>query len=179
MITTKDSGIEAIEDLKGKRRRRSPNSGVELNARAVLKPTACPTMTSRRTSLLQRRTTASNGTVDAALSPGIPNPAVTDLSTTHEVKVIPIEGEGMKKLKELYPYYAENTIPKGTYGNKEDVPTASISEPAGGPRYDMDERRHRLTKTMFENLKRSRARTMPPAIQLETIRVPPVPFTRG
>jgi TRAP transporter TAXI family solute receptor len=87
----------------------------------------------------------------------------------------------MKKLKELYPYYAENTIPKGTYGNKEDVPTASIMNLLV-VRRDMDEETvYRLTKTMFENLdKIQSSHNAAKAIQLETAKESvPVPFHPG
>jgi len=185
VITTKDSGIETIEDLKGKRVGvGAPNSGVELNARAVLEAhgMSYDDFEEDFLSYSEAIDGIKNGTVDAAfVTSGIPNPAVTDLSTTHEVKVIPIEGEGMKKLKELYPYYAENTIPKGTYGNKEDVPTASIMNLLV-VRRDMDEETvYRLTKTMFENLdKIQSSHNAAKAIQLETAKESvPVPFHPG
>ncbi|MGI6125489.1 MAG: TAXI family TRAP transporter solute-binding subunit [Planifilum sp.] len=185
VITTVDTGIETIEDLKGKRVGvGAPNSGVELNARAILEAhgMSYEDFDEDYLSYSEAIDGIKNGTVDAAfVTSGIPNPAVTDLSTSHKVKVIPIEGKGMKKLKELYPYYAENTIPKDTYGNKEDVPTASIMNLLV-VQTDLDEETvYRLTKTMFENLKKvHNAHNAAKEIQLETAKESvPIPFHPG
>lgn len=185
VITTEDTGIETIEDLKGKRVGvGAPNSGVELNARAILEAhdMSYEDFEEDYLSYSEAIDGIKNGTVDAAfVTSGIPNPAVTDLSTTHKVKVIPIEGKGMKKLKKLYPYYVENTIPKGTYGNKEDIPTASIMNLLVVQKDLEEETVYRLTKTLFENLKKvHNAHNAAKEIKLETAKESvPIPFHPG
>ncbi|PTM58803.1 TAXI family TRAP transporter solute-binding subunit [Desmospora activa] len=156
IVTTEGSGIETVEDLKGKRVGvGAPNSGVELNARAILEAydLSYDDFKEDFLSYAEAIDGIKNGTVDAAfVTSGLPNPSVTDLGTTKKVKVVPIEGKGMKKLQELYPYYAEGVIPKDTYGNKEEITTATIMNLLVVKK-DMDEESvYQLTKTLFENL---------------------------
>ena len=58
---------------------------------------------------------------------GTPNAAVTQIMTTTDAKILPIPAETVEALKENYPWYANYTIPAGTYaGQDEDVPTSAV-----------------------------------------------------
>ncbi|SES88113.1 hypothetical protein SAMN05660297_00837 [Natronincola peptidivorans] len=130
LVTTVDTGIESFYDLEGKRVGvGAPNSGVELNARLMFEAHGMtyddirPDYLNYGEAIDQMR----NGMIDAAfVTSGIPNSTIMDLATTHEIKIIPIEGEGMEYLKEHYPFFSPNIIPAGTYDNPEDVNTATI-----------------------------------------------------
>ena len=156
VVTTVDSGIEKMEDLKGKHVGvGAPNSGVELNARAVLEAygLSYDDFNADYLSYSEAIDGMKNGTVDAAfVTSGLPNSTVTDLSTAQEVNVIPIEGEAMEKLKEMHPYYVENVIPAGTYTNKEDIPTASIMNILVASNELDEDTVFTLTKTLFDNI---------------------------
>ena len=156
VVTTVDSGIEKMEDLKGKHVGvGAPNSGVELNARAVLEAhgISYDDFKADYLSYSEAIDGMKNGTVDAAfVTSGLPNSTVTDLSTTHEVNVVPVEGEAMEKLKEMHPYYVENVIPADTYGNSEDIPTASIMNILVASNELDEDTVYTLTKTMFDNI---------------------------
>lgn len=185
IITTEGSGIESVADLKGKRVAvGAPNSGVELNARAILEAhgMSYEDFNEDFLSYAEAVDGIKNGNIDAAfVTSGLPNPSVTDLGTTHDVKVIPIEGDGMKQLQELYPYYSEATIPVDTYGNEEEISTASImnllvvqSDLEADVVYDW-------TKTLFENLDPiHNSHNAAKEITLETAKESvPIPFHPG
>ncbi|MDR6224380.1 TAXI family TRAP transporter solute-binding subunit [Desmospora profundinema] len=185
IVTTEESGIETMMDLKGKRVAiGAPNSGVELNARAILKAhgLSYEDFNEDFLSYAEAVDGMKNGTVDAAfVTSGLPNPSVTDLGTTKKVKVIPIEGKGMNKLQELYPYYSEATIPADTYGNKEEIQTASIMNLLV-VQSDLDEETvYQWTQTLFENLEPiHRSHNAAKEIDFDTARENvPIPFHPG
>lgn len=185
IITTDKAKIEKVEDLKGKRVGvGAPGSGVELNAQAILEAHNMSYDDFKQDFLSYSEAIdgIKNGTVDAAfVTSGLPNPSVTDLETTEKVKVIPIEGKGMKKLRELYPYYSENVIPKGTYGNDKDIKTASIMNLLVVNDKLDDETVYKLTKTMFENIDSvQKSHNAAKEITLETAKDNvPIPFHPG
>ncbi|MDD2372361.1 MAG: TAXI family TRAP transporter solute-binding subunit [Syntrophomonadaceae bacterium] len=91
--------------------------------------------------------------VDAVLvDAGAPNSSIIDISTQHQVKILSVDPENIKKVKEKYPYFSDvATIAKGTYkGIDEDITTtgslATICVRAELP----DEVVYNMIKTMFE-----------------------------
>ncbi|MDO5048320.1 MAG: TAXI family TRAP transporter solute-binding subunit [Actinomycetaceae bacterium] len=156
IVTTADSGINSVEDMKGKRIGvGDQNSGVELNARMIFEAHGMTydDITEDYLSYSDAIDQMKNGQVDAAfVTSGLPNASVLDLVTSHDVKIVPIEGEGMKKLIELYPFFNEDVIPGGTYDEEEDVSTASIMNQLLVSPSLSDDEVYALTKAMFENL---------------------------
>ena len=59
------------------------------------------------------------------ITAGYPTSAVEALSAQADVVIVPVEND-KAKLIEKYPYYTADTIPAGTYGIAEDVPTVSV-----------------------------------------------------
>lgn len=94
-----------------------------------------------------------NGNVDAGFfTSGLPNPSVTDLSTTDDVRVVPLEGEGLATLQDETTYYEEGVVEAGTYDNEEDVTTATFANLLAVSD-DLDEETvYELTSTMWENI---------------------------
>ena len=94
-----------------------------------------------------------NGLVDAAfVTSGIPNATVMDLGTTNKIRIIPIEGEGMKTLQSKYPFFTSSVIPAGTYGNAADINTATIMNILIVQKDLPDEVVYMMTKGFFENI---------------------------
>lgn len=156
LVTTEDTGIETFYDLKGKRVGvGAPNSGVELNARLMFEAHGM-TYDDIRADYLNYGEAIDqmrNGMIDAAfVTSGIPNATIMDLGTSHKIKIIPIEGEGMEYLKEHYPFFTANIIPAGTYGNEEDVNTASIMNLMLVNHKVPEEVVYDITKAIFEDL---------------------------
>lgn len=156
LITVEGSGIESVEDIKGKAVSvGDQNSGVELNARTVVdayglsyddfKPDYLP----YAEAIDQMR----NGQLDAAfVTSGLPNSAVTDLATSDKVKVIPFDGEGREKLLSEHDYFGEGKVPAGTYGDNEEAATLTIPNLLVASPSLSDDAVYDITKTLFDNL---------------------------
>lgn len=156
LVTLESTGIKSFADLKGKRVGvGAPNSGVEVNARLMFEAHGMsyddirPDYLNYGEAIDQMR----NGLVDAAfVTSGIPNATVMDLGTTNKIRIIPIEGEGMKTLQSKYPFFTSSIIPAGTYGNAADINTATIMNILIVQKDLSDEVVYMMTKGFFENI---------------------------
>lgn len=156
VITLADSGIKEIEDMVGKRIGvGAPGSGTEVDARNILNihGITYDDIDEDFLSYAEAVEQLKNGTVDAAfLTSGLPNATVMDLSTTHDVVVVPVRAEKVAELATQIPYYKAEIIPAGTYDNEVDVETAAVVSMLV-TREDLDEQVvYDITKTLFENL---------------------------
>jgi len=156
LVTLESTGIKSFADLKDKRVGvGAPNSGVEVNARLMFEAHGMsyadirPDYLNYGEAIDQMR----NGLVDAAfVTSGIPNATVMDLGTTNKIRIIPIEGEGMKTLQTKYPFFTSSIIPAGTYGNAADINTATIMNILIVQKDLSDEVVYMMTKGFFENI---------------------------
>ena len=130
LVTTANTGIKSVEDLKGKRVGvGAANSGVELNARMIFEAygMSYDDCTVDYLAYGEAIDNMKNGQCDAVfVTSGLPNSSVMELSVSYDMVVVPIDGEGRDKLVEEYPYYAKATIPANTYNNKEDVESVFV-----------------------------------------------------
>lgn len=51
----------------------------------------------------------------AFITAGWPTSAITELATTSDIVVVPLDDETIARLVKMYPFYAKITIPAGTY----------------------------------------------------------------
>lgn len=130
VIATADSGIETMEDLEGATVSvGAPNSGVELNARTVTDAfgLSYDDFSPEYLSYSETIEGMQNGNIDAGFfTSGVPNPSVTELATSQEIVVVPIEGEGLDTLLNDYDYFEETPIPADAYDTDEDIPGVSF-----------------------------------------------------
>ncbi len=155
IITTKDSGIESVEDLKGKTVSIGAlGSGVNANALQILEihGLSVDDIEARNVDFKESTDGLQAGNIDAAfITAGTPTGSVEALAATEDVKVIPVSADKAKELIEKYPYYAEETVPSGTYGIEEDVATVAVKAMLV-VREDLDEDTvYNITKAIFEN----------------------------
>lgn len=156
VITTGKTGVESIDDIKGKRVAvGDQGSGVEIATKAVLEAHGI-TYDDIEVDYLGYAEAADalkSGTIDVAFTTsGLPNASVMELQNSVDLKIVPIEAEAVETLKESVPIFESLPIPAGTYGNDEDVPTAAIRN-ALVVRSDLSEGDvYELTKYLFENL---------------------------
>ncbi|HPE88798.1 MAG TPA: TAXI family TRAP transporter solute-binding subunit [Spirochaetia bacterium] len=119
LITLANSGIKAVNDLKGKKVAvGAAGSGVEANARQIMEAAGI-TYADIQVQYLSFNEAASNlkdGNIDAAfLTAGYPTAAVQDISATKDINVVSIGDAVIAKLQSTYPFYTKATIPAGTY----------------------------------------------------------------
>lgn len=130
-IVTCDPNIKTVADLKGKTVSiGAAGSGVYFNAIDVLN---AYDMTENDISAVYQSfgdsaDSLKDGKIDAAfIVAGAPTTAITDLSTSKQAYLVSLDAEHVAKLKSVSDYYAEATIPAGTYnGQTEDVTTVSV-----------------------------------------------------
>lgn len=156
VIATKDSGIKSIEDLKGKKVAiGAPGSGVEANARQVLAVHGMTYDDLGKADFLSFDEAADqlkNKQIDAAfITAGIPTSAVTEVSQTANINIVPIASEKIAELAKDYPFYTEVVVPSGTYnGQDSDIVTAAVMAMLVVPK-DLDEDLvYNLTKNLYE-----------------------------
>ncbi|HAS91986.1 MAG TPA: C4-dicarboxylate ABC transporter substrate-binding protein [Clostridiales bacterium] len=156
LVTTKDSGITKFEDLKGKKVGiGAPNSGVELNARMMYEAHGMTYEDSTVDYLNYGEAIdqMKNNLIDAAfVTSGIPNATIMELGTTHEIVIIPIEGEGAKNLIEKYSFFVPEIIPKETYETETDVNTVTVRNILLVRDELPEEVVYDITKGIFENI---------------------------
>lgn len=155
IITLEGSGINTVEDLKGKRVGMGQPGGVSmLDANVLMGMVAGDDFEDFRVRLGDMVDMLSDGNLDAALWNGsFPLPPVIKLNAQRDVKLIPVSDEFFAKVQADYPPYFRLTIPGGTY---EDVPNDTPSYGlANGLVIHADvpeERVYQMTKAIFENL---------------------------
>lgn len=130
LVTTANTGIKSVSDLKGKRVGvGAPNSGVELNARMIYEAFGMTYEDSSVDYLSYGEAIdqMKNGQCDAAfVTSGLPNSTVSELAFSYDMVIVPIDGEGRDNLINKYPFFAASVIPADTYGNAEDVESVFV-----------------------------------------------------
>lgn len=128
VVVQADSGIDSIEDFKGKRiSTGSPQSGTEVIANRMIEAAGLQVsdVKAQRLDLTKTIDGMKDGSIDGLVwSGGLPTPALTDLFTSmgDEVKFIDVTST-LPGLQKINPVYEESTIPADVYQLDEDVPT--------------------------------------------------------
>lgn len=161
-VTTADSGIKSIADLKGKKVAvGASGSGSEANARQILAEVGITydDITPQYLSFGEASDALKDGNVDAGVVvAGFPTAAIQDLGASKSAVVIEIPKDIQAKLKDKYPYYTPITIPAGTYpGQEKDVDTVAVKCILIGTDKINDDLGGQIAKILYENLDRMKA----------------------
>lgn len=160
VVTTKGSGIESIEDLKGKKVAvGDQGSGTDANTRQVL-DAAGITYDDIDVNYVDFGKAAQgmmSGQLDAAfITAGAPTSAVQELGASKEIHVLSLSDEIIQNLIETYPYYTERTIPAADtyadYGQEEDIKTVAVQAMLVVDTGLSEDVMYDLTEAMFDNL---------------------------
>ena len=155
IVTTQDTGIETIADLKGKTINPGPpGSGTYVTALAILEAYGIgpDDFKSRPGSFSDAVAGLKDGNLDAGFAVvSFPASAVTQIATSNPVKILEVTGDGFEKLKETVPFAAQFPITGGAYkGQDEDAITVAL-QAVMYVREDLDDDLvYRLTKTLYE-----------------------------
>ena len=155
-LITMDPEIKSVADLKGKSVSiGAPGSGVYFNAVDVL---AAAGMTeadinAQYQSFADSTDALKDGKIDAAfIVAGPPTPAITELCTTNNAYLVPIDGDIAAKLMADCPFYTAYSIPAGTYpGQEADVATVTVKATLIVSADADEDDVYELTKAIFDN----------------------------
>ena len=142
-LVTMDPAIKSVADLKGKNVSiGAPGSGVYFNAIDVLAAAGLTEedINAQYQSFGDSTEALKDGKIDAAfIVAGAPTPAITELATTTDAYLVPIDGDIAAAVMANCPYYTVVTIPAGTYPKQEaDVQTVTVKATL-------------ITKAIFDN----------------------------
>ena len=156
IVTTKDSGIKSVEDLKGKVVSvGEAGSGTLLNATQILEiyGMKLEDLKARNLSFDDSTTGIQDGTIDAAfITSGTPTGAVEGLAATEDITIVPVDSAKISELIEKYPYYSEDEIPAGTYSKVDGAVTTVAVRAMLVTNADIPEDViYDVTKAIFEN----------------------------
>lgn len=155
LVATKDSGITAVTDLKGKSLSvGAPKSGTELNSRAILKAAGMSYADIRKVEYLPFAESVDlmkNNQLAATLqTSGLGVTSLRDLSSAMEVTVVSVPKAIVDKMG---PPFVRAKIPANTYkGQDKDVETAGVPNYLVTHSGVSDEVVYQMTKLVFESL---------------------------
>lgn len=131
LVANADSGITSVADLAGKTvSLDEPGSGTLVDARIILDAYGLSEEDVNAQYLKpdQAAERMRDGAMDAFFFVGgFPAGAIAELASQDDIELIPISGEEAAAITGKYTFFAENTVPGGTYeGVDEDVMTLSV-----------------------------------------------------
>lgn len=161
-ITRQDSGIIAIEQLKGKRVAvGAAGSGAEANARQILEAYGITydDIDEQYLSFAEASYALKDKTVDAAfVTAGFPTAAVQDVASQSPVNILAIDDAHIKALSEKYPFYNKSIIPANTYaGQAADVQSVSVMAILVANEKIDAKLGEQIAKALFDNLEKLQA----------------------
>ncbi len=156
-LVTMDPSIKSVADLKGKSVSiGAPGSGVYFNAIDVLNAAGLTEedIKAQYQSFADSADALKDGKIDAAfIVAGAPTPAITELCTTNDAYLVPIDGAIAEKLMADCPFYTTYNIPAGTYeGQTEDVTTVTVKATMIVSADASEEDVYNLTAAIFDNI---------------------------
>ncbi|WP_291318820.1 TAXI family TRAP transporter solute-binding subunit [Desulfonatronospira sp.] len=158
LVTRQDTDIHSVEDIKGHRVNiGNPGSGQRGNAMDVLEIYGIDHRDDFRAEGLEHHE-AARALVDRNIDAffytiGNPSAAIEEPATSVDIRMIPINAQGIKDMVEERPYYIMTTIPGGTYrGVDEDIETYAVTATVVSDEKVDEDVVYDMVKTVFENL---------------------------
>ncbi|MFN4129288.1 MAG: TAXI family TRAP transporter solute-binding subunit [Paracoccaceae bacterium] len=154
LVASKAAGIASVADLKGKRvSLDEPGSGTLVDAKIILG--AFGLTESDITPEYLKPDQASDRMRDGAMDAfffvgGYPAGAIAELSSQHDVVIVPITGPEIDALRAEYTFFASDVLPSGTYkGQDAEVATLSVGAQMVTSADLSEELVYGITKAMF------------------------------
>lgn len=155
-LITMNPDIKSVADLKGKSVSiGAPGSGVYFNAMDILAAAGLTEadINPQYLSFGDSTDGLKDGKIDAAfIVAGAPTAAITELCTTNNAYLVPIDGDIAASLMASNEFYTTYTIPAGTYaGQDADVTTVTVKATLIVSANADEETVYNLTKAIFDN----------------------------
>lgn len=156
LVTLADSGIDSLQDLKGKRVSvGAPGSGTELNAKALMEANGLTydDMETLRLNFNETADALRDGDIDAGFwSVGPPTSSILNLATTRDISLVGFTDEEIDNAQEEEPVFAPYELRAGIYeGVEEPVQTISIPNVLVVNADMPDDLAYQTTKVLFEH----------------------------
>lgn len=156
VVVRGDSGINSIADLKGKKVGvGAPGSGTEANFRQLIDIYGLDykVLSPQYLSFSESSDRFKDNQIDAFIVvAGIPNSAIQDIATQHNVKVLTVTDDMVAKLGQKYPFLAPATIPANTYkGQTAEVKTVAVMATLIVNSEVKEDVVYSITKALFDN----------------------------
>ena len=163
IVTLKDSAIDQLQDLKGKRvGLGAPGSATEVMNKLVLSGVGLFDLKSSELGLkpaylsfAEMTAGLKDGRLDAAMyfTSGRPASAIVDLSTVRDIKLVSIDEETLGKLTKKFPFMVPTTHGKGIYKGVDYETRTVMANDVFACKSDMDaDLVYQITKVIHENL---------------------------
>ena len=155
-LITMDPNVKSVADLAGKSVSiGAPGSGTYFNAMDVLGAAGLTEadIKPQYQSFADSTDALKDGKIDAAfIVAGAPTAAITELCTTNNAYLVPIDGAVADKLMADCPFYTSYSIPAGTYnGQTDDVTTVTVKATLIVSASATADDVYNLTKAIFDN----------------------------
>jgi len=155
-LVTMDESITSVADLAGKKVSiGASGSGVYFNAVDVLAAAGLTEadIQPQYQSFADSADALKDGKIDAAfIVAGAPTPAIDELCTTTNARLVPIDGAVAEALMASCPFYTTYQIPAGTYkGQDTDVTTVTVKATMIVSADASEDDVYALTKAIFED----------------------------
>ena len=156
-LITMDPNVKSVADLAGKSVSiGAPGSGTYFNAMDVLGAAGLTEadIKPQYQSFADSTDALKDGKIDAAfIVAGAPTAAITELCTTNDAYLVPIDSAVADKLMADCPFYTSYSIPAGTYkGQDADVTTVTVKATLIVAASASDDDVYNLTKAIFDNV---------------------------
>lgn len=130
LVALKDSGINSVADLKGKRvSLDEPGSGTYVDANLILAAAGLSKDDVQAEALKGGAASEAlrNGKIDAFfVVAGYPTGSLVELASAVPIKLVPIDGAVASALTDKYGFFASSDIPTGTYQGVDGVTTVAV-----------------------------------------------------
>ncbi|KOX94956.1 TAXI family TRAP transporter solute-binding subunit [Haloarcula rubripromontorii] len=155
VVTLADTGITQLSDLEGATINTGDlGSGTQVNALQILESVGISDFTEQNASFSQAADQLRNGDIDAAfVVGGWPVGAIEDLANTNDLVIVPISGDNRDAAKEDASWFANDTIPAGTYtGVDEAVETIAVQAMIATNAEQPEQTVESVTAAIFDNV---------------------------
>jgi uncharacterized protein len=156
LVTLASANVTSVKDLKGKSvSSGSPGSGQWqllgdlLEAYGMTRKDVGEDLSSFAQSVDKIK---DGNLVASLITAGAPTSSISDLANAREIRVVPLAGPEIDALRKKQPYYAQVTLPPGTYkGQTQPVQTLAVMAIWATNDSLPDQTAYEVTKALYEN----------------------------